>query len=124
MTAHLQRDLQVNGIEITIEQWRALFYLWKEDGINQQELAKRAKKEKSTITRQIDGLEKKGLLIRRSLNQDKRNKQIFLTQLGKDMEIAALDTARLITQKAETNIDKSELELFKKVMRKIITNLE
>ena len=90
----MQSDLQSNGLDITIEQWRILFYLWKEDGINQQELAKRSKKEKSTITRQIDILEKKGLIIRRSQSSDKRNKQIFLTQQGKLIEDNALNTAR------------------------------
>ena len=124
LTAHLQNDLLTNGIKITIEQWRILFYLWKEDDINQQELAKRAKKEKSTITRQIDTLEKKGLIIRRSLDTDKRNKQIFLTQQGRAIENNALSTARLITKKAETNIVKDELEVFKKVLHQIIENLE
>jgi len=124
LTAQLQRDLLVNGLKVTIEQWRILFYLWREDGINQQELAKRAKKEKSTITRQIDTLEKKGLIIRRSLDEDKRNKQIFLTQQGKGIEETALNTARLITKKGETNIDKEELAIFKKVLHQIIENLE
>jgi DNA-binding MarR family transcriptional regulator len=124
LTAHLQNDLQENNIDITIEQWRILFYLWKEDGINQQELAKRSKKEKSTITRQVDALEKKGLIIRRSLDQDKRNKQIFLTQQGNLIKEDALNTAREITKKAESNINKVELEVFKKVLHEIIENLE
>ncbi|MUH36137.1 MarR family transcriptional regulator [Zobellia amurskyensis] len=124
LTAHLQLAFQENGIDITIEQWRILFYLWKEDGINQQELAKRAKKEKSTMTRQIDTLEKKGLLIRRCLDEDKRNKQIFLTKQGQALEEEALQVANNITQKSETDIDPSDLALFKTVLQKIIENLE
>ena len=120
----MQLAFQENGIDITIEQWRILFYLWREDGINQQELAKRAKKEKSTMTRQIDTLEKKGLLIRRCLDEDKRNKQIFLTKQGQALEKEALQVANGITQKSETDIKSSDLAIFKTVLQKIIENLE
>ena len=120
----MQLAFQENGIDITIEQWRILFYLWREDGINQQELAKRAKKEKSTMTRQIDTLEKKGLLIRRCLDEDKRNKQIFLTKQGQALEKEALQVANGITQKSETNIKSADLAIFKTVLHKIIENLE
>lgn len=124
LSAHLEHDLRQNGLKVTVEQWRILFYLWKEDGINQQELAKRAKKEKSTIARQVDILEKKKLISRRSLNEDKRNKLIFLTEQGKAIEEKALNTARLITKMAETNIAKDDLEVFKKVLHKIIENID
>jgi len=124
LTAHLQNDLLINGINITIEQWRTLFYLWTEDGINQQELALRAKKEKSTITRQIDALEKKKLIVRRSNGDDKRNKLIFLTEKGKTIESKALKSAQRITIQSEMEIDKSELAVFKKVLGQIIKNLD
>ncbi|OWW25764.1 hypothetical protein B4Q04_09205 [Zobellia sp. OII3] len=124
LSAHLQRAFQENGVEITIEQWRILFYLWKEDGINQQELAKRSKKEKSTMTRQLDTLEKKGLLIRRCLDEDKRNKQIFLTKQGKALENKALSIANTITELSENGIAPDELAQFKQVLHKIIENLE
>ncbi|WP_083690460.1 MarR family winged helix-turn-helix transcriptional regulator [Zobellia uliginosa] len=124
LSAHLQRAFQENGVGITIEQWRILFYLWKEDGINQQELAKRSKKEKSTMTRQLDTLEKKGLLIRRCLDEDKRNKQIFLTKQGKALENKALSIANTITELSENGIAPDELAQFKQVLHKIIENLE
>ncbi|MDO6516661.1 MarR family winged helix-turn-helix transcriptional regulator [Zobellia uliginosa] len=120
----MQHAFQENGVEITIEQWRILFYLWKEDGINQQELAKRSKKEKSTMTRQLDTLEKKGLLIRRCLDEDKRNKQIFLTKQGKALENKALSIANTITELSENGIAPDELAQFKQVLHKIIENLE
>lgn len=120
----LQEDFIRNEIDITIEQWRMLFYLWNEDGINQQELAQRAKKEKSTITRQISGLEKKGLIERRSSHKDMRNNQIFLTKMGKSIEKKALNIAQLITKNAEKNISHGELKIFRKVLNQMINNLD
>lgn len=124
LSAHLQNNLIENNIELTVEQWRILFYLWKEDGINQQELAYRASKEKSTITRQIDVLEKKGLILRKSSNEDKRNKLIYVTTKGQSIENKALETAREITKKAETGISNEQMKVFKNVVTTIIKNLQ
>lgn len=124
LSKHLQHALSNNNIDITVEQWRILFYLWKEDGVNQRELAITANKEKSTITRQIDVLEKKNLIERRSHVSDKRNKLIFLTKKGKEMEFLALESARKITKKAEENISSEELKIFKKVITQIIENIK
>ena len=119
----MQQSLKVNEIDITVEQWRILFYLWKEDGVNQQELALIAKKEKSTMTRQIDALEKKGLVERRNLSKDKRNKLIFLTEKGSAIENKSLEVAEKITQRSEEGITTEELKIFKNVLHKILKNL-
>lgn len=112
-----------NNLNLTVEQWRILFYLWQTDGINQQELAKRANKEKSTMTRQIDVLEKKGFIFRQNALQDKRNKLLFLTEEGKKIEEKALSIAQSITESAEEGINEKELAVFKKVMNQIIKNI-
>ena len=119
----MQQNLLDNNIDITVEQWRLLFYLWKEDGINQQELANASNKEKSTMTRQIDVLEKKGLISRRPSETDKRNKLIYLTNKGKKMEKSALFCAQSVTLKSLENIDEESISVFKNVMYKIIENL-
>ncbi len=75
------------------------------------------------MTRQIDTLESKGLIIRNSHNKDKRNKLIFLTEKGKEIEEIALNTARNITNKAEEGINENELKIFKKVIEQIIRNI-
>ncbi len=123
LTSSLQKGLRINNLGITVEEWRTLFYLWKEDGVNQRDLASRASKEKSTMTRQINALERKGLITRNSYNKDKRNKLIFLTEKGKGIEEIALNTARNITNKAEEGINENDLKIFKKVIEQIISNI-
>ena len=76
------------------------------------------------IAEQIVELEKKRLITKRNLEEDKRNKQIFLTEQGKAIEENALNTTRLITKKAETDINTDELVIFKKLLHQIITNIE
>lgn len=124
LASRLETSLSRPSLNITVEQWRILFYLWNEDGINQQELAKRASKEKSTITRQIEGLVKKELVIKQKGGIDKRDKLIYLTENGKKIETEALSVAWDITQEAEKGIEEQELLIFKKVLQQIIENVK
>lgn len=124
LASRLETSLLRPSLNITVEQWRILFYLWNEDGINQQELAKRASKEKSTITRQIEGLVKKELVIKQKGGIDKRDKLIYLTENGKKIETEALSVAWDITQEAEKGIEEQELLIFKKVLQQIIENVK
>ena len=120
LSSKLQEKLIINNLNISIEQWRLLYYLWDKDGINQLELATIANKEKSTITRQIAELEKKEFIIRIAGNIDKRNKLIYVTKKGKLIKEKALSLANQITKDCEKRINKDELKIFKKVLNEII----
>ncbi len=124
LAAKLQSALSENGIDITVEQWRMLFYLWEKDGISQQELAGISNKEKSTITRQLTDLERKGLIERLAGESDKRNKLIFLTGKGAAIKDIAIKSSEEITRSSEADLTEEEMSVFFKVIRKIICNLK
>lgn len=123
LSGELQKQLADNNIDITIEQWTLLYYLWEKDGITQNELASIANKEKSTITRHLDALQKKGLIARESHPTDKRNKVLVLTEKGKHIKTASLGSAQFVTERAEQDIDVEDLKTFKNVLSQIIGNL-
>lgn len=123
LTQNLLTELANNGINITIEEWRILFYLWNEDGINQQELATIANKEKSTITRQVKGLELKKLVYRSAKDNDRRNKYIFLTKEGHNIKDKAISASEKVINKAQNNISDNELSVLQKALNKVINNL-
>ena len=66
----LQKNFRNAGLEITIEQWSILYHLWKEDGLSQQELCTRTFRDKASITRLIDNIEKLGLVERIASKED------------------------------------------------------
>ena len=68
----LQKNFRSAGLEITIEQWSVLYHLWKEDGLSQQELCNRTFRDKPSITRLIDNLEKQKLVKRVASPTDRR----------------------------------------------------
>jgi len=124
LTRRLQRYFRDAGFSITVEQWRVLFYLWIEDGQSQKELSNRVSRDKTSISRLINGLEKKDLVIRTNSQKDKRNNQIFLTSKGKSFKKKLMHFAQKTVNQAQKNITQEDIILCKKVLNKINVNLE
>ena len=105
----MQKNFRLSGLEITTEQWSILYHLWKEDGINQQQLCEKTFRDKPSITRLIDNLVKQGLVERKSNKKDKRVNFIFLTDTAKDLQQQTIDIANQTMDEALFNISKVEI---------------
>jgi len=119
----LQKNFRQAGLEITIEQWSVLYHLWKEDCLSQQELCNRTFRDKPSITRLIDNLEKQKLVNRISSIADKRINLICLTEPAKAMQQLTIDLANQTMDEALINISKNEIELVKKIFQQVYDNL-
>ena len=71
------------GLELTKEQFLVLKFLHDKDGRIQNDLAFITNRSKTSLTRLIHTLEKKGLVIRIISKNDKRANNVFLTEQGK-----------------------------------------
>ena len=76
----LQKNFKQAGTEITIEQWSVLYHLWKQDGLSQQQLCDATFRDKPSITRLMDNLEKQRLVKRVPSKEDRRINLIYLTK--------------------------------------------
>jgi DNA-binding MarR family transcriptional regulator len=72
----------VHGIGSTSEEFTLLLALWERDGRTQLELAQWTGKDKSTVTRLVDGLVGKALVVRRDDEADRRRTRLWLTPAG------------------------------------------
>src|SRR5690554_1603067 len=72
----LVKKFKDNNIYLTREQWSILAVLWKNDGCSQQVLAEATYRDKPSITRLIDNLEKEGYVERKADKNDRRLNQI------------------------------------------------
>jgi DNA-binding MarR family transcriptional regulator len=70
---------------LSFELIEILGLLWRNNGINQQEISNQISKDKSSITYLINNLTKRGFVERIENKNDRRNKQIFLTESGKNL---------------------------------------
>lgn len=125
MMENVLRDKMVNaGIEMPHEQWVILFLLWQRDGRNQNDLARNICKDKGTITRGLDSLERYNFVVRVQDEQDKRHKRVYLTHKGKEMQAKLIPLGEATTELAIEGIGENELAICKKVLRNIFENLE
>ena len=119
----MQKNFRENGLDITIEQWSVLYHLWKEDGLSQQDLCNRTYRDKPSITRLIDNLEKLKLVKRTASKDDKRKNLIHLTDSAKDLQPQTIDLANQTMDEALVGITKDEIETVKQVLQKVYDNL-
>lgn len=83
---NLARDQRFAGVSLTGATWAPLIYLHElGDGVSQKDLAKRVGIDGSSLVRLIDSLVDQGLAERRSSDADRRVRQIFLTNRGREV---------------------------------------
>jgi len=119
----LQKNFRNAGLDITIEQWSILYHLWKEDGLSQQEIGNRTFRDKASITRLIDNLEKLGLVIRVASKDDRRINLVCLTDAAKPLQQKTYELANQTMNEALQNITKDEIEIVKNVFQRVYDNL-
>lgn len=123
LARRLQKNFKHAGIEITIEQWSVLYHLWKEDGLSQQELCLRSFRDKPSITRLVDNLEKLKLVKRVSSKEDRRINLVFLSKAAKKLEEQTLSLANQTLNEALEAVSKEEIEVCRTVLQKVYDNL-
>jgi DNA-binding MarR family transcriptional regulator len=121
---NLQRIFKLYGFDITVEQWMILLVLWKENGQTQQKIANIIGKDKGTISPQLDGLEKRDLVMRFQDKNDKRRNVVCLTQKGKDLENDLIPLGFANINIARYGIPEEDMNTCMEVLQKICRNLE
>lgn len=126
-TAYRLRLLNVfmrAGLDITPDMYFILRYLWSEqDGSRQQELADKTGKDKASLTKLLDNLEKRQLVKRVPDEQDKRGKRIWLTSTGKKLKEKVYPLALSVVEMAEKGISKHDLQHAQTVLEHIYNNI-
>jgi DNA-binding MarR family transcriptional regulator len=120
----LQKNFKDAAIEITIEQWSVLYHLWKEDGQSQQQLCEATFRDKPSITRLVDNLEKSKLVKRVASKNDRRSNLIFLTKEAKNLEQKTMDVANRTLNEALEGVTNGQIEIAKEVLQKVYDNLK
>jgi DNA-binding MarR family transcriptional regulator len=124
LARRLQKNFKQNGLDITIEQWSVLYQLWKNDGMSQRELCNATYRDKPSITRLVDNLEKIKLVRRVPSKEDRRMNLIYLTDAAKALQEGSMDLANLTLNEALTGVSPADIELCKSVLQRVYDNLK
>jgi DNA-binding MarR family transcriptional regulator len=120
----LQKKFNKAGLNLTIEQWSVLYHLWKEDGKSQQDLCTATFRDKPSITRLVDNLEKLKLVKRVPSKDDRRMNMIVLTNEAKKLQDEAMDLAAETLNEALKGVPEDRIEVCKEVLQIVYDNLK
>ena len=118
----LNRNFTEAGYDVTCEQWSVLMNLWQKNGQSQQDLAGTTCKDKTSMTRLIDNMEKHSLVVRIPNKDDRRQKMIYLTKKGRDLQEKLVKVVHKTLEEAQKGINAKDLALCKKVLRGVYDN--
>ena len=119
----LQKKFNTAGVNLTIEQWSVLYQLWKEDGKSQQELCNATFRDKPSITRLIDNLEKLNLVKRVSDDRDRRINKVYLTKNAQKLQEDSMILAEETLNEALEGVPPDQVDMCKVVLQKVYDNL-
>jgi DNA-binding MarR family transcriptional regulator len=112
------------GYALSFEQWTLLVSLWNKDGQCQHELASCQGKDRPTITRLVDKLERNNLVLRVPSKSDRRVKMVYLTHQAKEMQSGLMTIYDQLMKRALLQTTHSEIENCKAGLLQIQKNLK
>ncbi|MBR9919243.1 MAG: MarR family transcriptional regulator [Bacteroidetes bacterium] len=110
------------GIDITSDQWILLKRIHEEEGINQTDLARKAFKEPASVTRILDIMQKKGLVERHVVADNRREYQLFTSAEGKKLVEKLLPLAREIRATGTAGFTKTEVDQLHRLLERVFYN--
>ena len=115
----LQKKFRQAGSDITVEQWTLLINIRNAGSQSQQQLAEMVYLDKTTIARLAAGLEKKGLISRKSVSADRRQKRLGITSQGMALLATLKPVALSAQQQVLQGIDPKKLQNCREVLQQV-----
>lgn len=116
---HLHSELALAGLDITKEQMIVLKKLYEQDGLNQNELAEQTYRDKSSLTRLLTTMERKGYIRRERGEEDKRVNYVYLTKAGDIMWKKTKPVAQEVVQRMRADLNPEEVQQLIAILKKI-----
>ncbi|MDK2919042.1 MAG: MarR family transcriptional regulator, organic hydroperoxide resistance regulator [Candidatus Petromonas sp.] len=107
---------------ITRVQWIALYYLGQSETISQQELGRKMDIKHPTVARLINRMEKEGYVKRIACPEDKRIRNLKLTEKGITLRNRLLPECERISKIFVDGISEDEKNLYKDILDRMIRN--
>lgn len=111
------------GVEITPEQWIVLVRLWARDGLTPSELSDATLRDRPTMTRILDSMERNALLTRAAAPEDGRGKVVRLTARGRALKAPLTAVAKRMVKRLEAGIPEADLATTQRTLQRIVDNL-
>ncbi len=121
---YFAKELSRNDINLTPEQYLVMDILWDAEVMSQQAIADIIQKDKNSVTKFIDSLEKKGLVYRQVNKADRRVNNIVVSEEGMKLKARTTEVAIGMMRNVLNNIKEEDLIALDKVMNQIKENID
>ena len=122
LTNHIKNKLAPHSL--APEQNLIMMVLWEQDGITQNNIAKKLGKDKTNIARMVYNLEQKGFIQRVNDEKDKRISIVYLTESGKKLANRIIPITEEFNELVCKGITNEELLEVKRIITKMRANVE
>jgi len=123
MRARLDHILSQSELDLRADHMILLGFVAEHEGINQQRIAEHFFHDKTAMTRLIDALEERKLVVRKPDKADRRQNLIYLTAAGKQIGPRLRAIATETEKAALKGISRADVKLCKEVLRQVNRNL-
>ncbi len=111
-------------INLSKEQWVVLKHLNQQDGLTQNDLAFITHRDKTSMTRLINNMEKKGYIRREICAQDRRINHIYIKPSGRDILYRTVPIMTELIRTMQDGIPSEIIEKTIETLKKVQNNLK
>ena len=115
--------LRQENVPLTPEQFLLIDLLWNQGPMSQQQLADQMQKDKNSVTKLVDALERKGFVVREQNRQDRRSNTLVLTEKAEGLKPGAKQKGISILDEMLIGISEEELRSFLVTLGKLNRNM-
>lgn len=110
-------------VPLTPEQFMLIDLLWNHGELSQQQLADLMHKDKNSVTKLVDAIERKGFVVRQQSATDRRANILILTEKANQLKPGAKLKGISILDEMLDGIEEEELRAFLKTLHKLNANM-
>ena len=120
---YLASRLRQQNVPLTPEQFMLIDLLWNNGEMSQQQLADQLHKDKNSVTKLVDAIERKGFVFRRQNKLDRRSNTLVLTEKANQLKPGAKQKGISMLEDMLEGISEEELRGFLTTLRKLNSNM-
>ena len=115
--------LRQKNVPLTPEQFLLIDLLWNQGPMSQQQLADQMQKDKNSVTKLVDAIERKGFVFRQQNAFDRRSNTLVLTDKALELRDDAKQKGISILDEMLEGISEAELKSFLSTLNKLNVNM-
>ena len=120
---YIANHFQEQNIDLTKVQMIMLLRLFVNDGQPQNDLALLTNRDKASLTRLLDTMERKGLVVRVLSKDDKRIKLVHITKKGVELYESIRPVIKQMILKVQHEISEKDVQFTIKILKKLQLNI-